>query len=121
MGGNELEVIDHVLAAIVSCTHIRPNVYADRELAFVSDSDAPGVLSYCRKLETVLLGVSINYLPHEQIIRKLDRSAQLFRILLIKTSMSIPYTSIFFELDCCYWSAEAEQRLRQAMSDVACE
>jgi hypothetical protein len=29
--------------------------------------------------------------------------------------MTIPYTSVFFELDCGYWNAEAEQRLRQAM------
>ena len=30
--------------------------------------------------------------------------------------MTIPYTSIFFELDCGYWSAEAEQRLREAIA-----
>jgi hypothetical protein len=29
--------------------------------------------------------------------------------------MTIPYTSVFFELDCGYWNAEAEVRLRQAM------
>jgi hypothetical protein len=27
--------------------------------------------------------------------------------------MTIPYTSVFFELDCGYWNADAEQRLRQ--------
>src|ERR1039458_10655620 len=30
-------------------------------------------------------------------------------MLLIKTDMTIPYTSVFFELDCGYWNAEAEQ------------
>jgi hypothetical protein len=30
--------------------------------------------------------------------------------------MTIPYTSVFFELDCGYWDADAEQRLRQAIS-----
>jgi hypothetical protein len=35
--------------------------------------------------------------------------------LIVKTDMTIPYTSVFFELDCGYWNAEAEQRLRQAM------
>jgi hypothetical protein len=33
--------------------------------------------------------------------------------------MTIPYTSVFFELDCGYWSAAAEQRLRKAMSAAA--
>ena len=96
--------------------HIRVNVYADKELAYVAESDAPGVLSYCRRLESVFKGANVNYLPHEQIIHKLDQSAQLFRILLIKTDMSIPYTSIFFELECGYWNAEAEQRLRKALA-----
>ena len=26
--------------------------------------------------------------------------------------MTIPYTSVFLQLDCKYWSADAEQRLR---------
>ncbi len=58
---------------------------------------------------------SVNCIPHEQIIAKLDQSAQVFRILIVKTDMTIPYTSIFFELDCGYWDAEAEQRLRQSI------
>jgi hypothetical protein len=29
--------------------------------------------------------------------------------------MTIPYTTVFFELDCGYWNAAAEDRLRQAM------
>jgi hypothetical protein len=49
----------------------------------------------------------------------LDQTAQTFRVLIIKTELTIPYTSIFFELDCGYWSAEAEQRLRQSMAASA--
>jgi hypothetical protein len=60
-------------------------------------------------------GCGIRQLPHEEIIAKLDDCARLFRILILKTNLTIPYTSVFFELDCGYWSAEAEQRLRQAM------
>jgi hypothetical protein len=115
-GGDQMAVLEHVLAAVGRCKHIRPNVYADKELAYVAESDAPGVLGYCRGLESVLKGKNVNYLPHEQIIHKLDQSAQLFRILLIKTDMSIPYTSVFFELECGYWNAEAEQRLRKALA-----
>jgi hypothetical protein len=57
----------------------------------------------------------VERLPHEQIIHKLDECAEVFRILIIKTDMTIPYTSVFFELDCSYWNATAEERLRQAM------
>jgi D-ribose pyranose/furanose isomerase RbsD len=115
-GGDQIAVTEHVVAAIAQCRHIRANVYADKELAFVAESDAPGVLDYFRNLEAVLQGADVSYLPHEQIIQKLDESARLFRVLLIKTGMSIPYTSVFFELDCGYWNADAEQRLRKALS-----
>lgn len=118
-GDDQLTVVQYVLGAISAFRHIRANVYADKELAYVAESDAPGVLDYCRKLESVLGGAQVEYNPHEHIIHKLDQSAQIFRILLIKTTMTIPYTSVFFELECGYWSAEAEQRLRKAMSAAA--
>ena len=117
--GDHLNVLQLVLDAIAACRHIRAKVYADKELAYVAESDAPGVQEYCSKLEVMLDGARVVSIPHEQMIQKLDQSAQVFRILLIKTDMSIPYTSIFFELDCGYWSAEAEQRLRLAMSAAA--
>jgi hypothetical protein len=54
-------------------------------------------------------------LPHEQMIAKLDESAKLFRVLIFKSTLAIPYTSVFLELDCGYWATEAEQRLRRSM------
>ena len=110
------EAQKHVLAAIAQCRHIRANVFADKELAYLAESDAPGVLKYCRGLEAALKEANVSYLPHEQIIDKLDESARLFRILLIKTDMTIPYTSVFFQLDCGYWNTDAEHRLRKALS-----
>ena len=65
---------------------------------------------------TLLKSAKTTTLPHEQIIAKLDQTAQVFRVLIIKTELTIPYTSIFFELDCGYWTPRAEQRLRQAMA-----
>jgi D-ribose pyranose/furanose isomerase RbsD len=114
--GEQLAVLEHVLAEIGECKHIRARVYADAELLHVAESDAAGVLKYCKALEALLSGSDVNYLPHEQIIERLDESARLFQILIIKTKMCIPYTSVFFELDCGYWNAEAEQRLRKAIS-----
>jgi L-fucose mutarotase/ribose pyranase (RbsD/FucU family) len=112
---DQIEVVRIVLEAITAARYIRPNVYADKELGFVAENDAPGVMEYRRQLDDLLYNSSVTYLPHEQIIVRLDKSAEVFRILVIKTEMTIPYTSVFFELDCGYWNAEAEQRLRQAM------
>ena len=38
-----------------------------------------------------------------------------FKVLLIKTTLTKPYTSVFFQLECGYWNAEAEKSLRDAM------
>jgi len=111
----QIAVVRQVLDAITASRHVRANVYVDRELAFVHETDAPGIDEYRRQLDAVLYGGSVNRMAHEQIIHKLDQAAQLFRILIVKTQMTIPYTSVFFELDCGYWNPVAEERLRQAM------
>ncbi len=112
---DQLETVQKVFSAIEASRHLRPIVYADSELSFVAESDAPGVTDYREQLSKVFYGTTVTHLPHEQIIHKLDQSAQLFRILIVKTEMTIPYTSVFFELDCGYWNAGAEERLRQAI------
>lgn len=112
---DQIHVVRTVLDAIAASKHIRASVYTDRELGFVEENDAPGIVEYQHRLESLLGGLFARQLPHEQIIARLDQAAQLFRILIIKTSMTIPYTSVFFELDCGYWSAGAEERLRKAV------
>ncbi|MGD0787875.1 MAG: RbsD/FucU domain-containing protein [Terracidiphilus sp.] len=114
-GQAHIHVVQRVLEAITACDHIRANVFVDKELAFVAENDAPGISEFRQQLNTALYGKRVNRIPHEQIIQKLDQSAQVFRILIVKTDMTIPYTSVFFELDCGYWNAEAEERLRQAL------
>ena len=115
-GADKLDAVRHVFDAIAACAHVRANVYVDRELAFVSEEDAPGISDYRRHLEAVLHGAQVAKISHDRIIAKLDESAQVFNILIIKTEMTIPYTSVFFELDCGYWNADAEQRLRHAIA-----
>ena len=54
---------------------------------------------------------------HEDIIRELDASAELFDVLIIKTDLAIPYTSVFFQLECGYWNTESETQLRNKMNN----
>ncbi|MGA3046750.1 MAG: RbsD/FucU domain-containing protein [Terracidiphilus sp.] len=114
-GEDHVHVIRQVLNGIRASIHLRANVYVDRELEVVAESDAPGITEYRQQLDTVLYGATVSHIPHERIIHELDQCARLFKILVIKTGMTIPYTSVFFELDCGYWNAEAEERVRQAM------
>ena len=115
-GAGQIEVARRVRDAIAASKHVRANIYLDQELQFVAESDAPGVSRYRTQLAELLKSAKTTTLTHEQIIAKLDQTAQTFRALIIKTELTVPYTSIFFELDCGYWSADAEQRLRQSMA-----
>jgi hypothetical protein len=113
---NQLEVLRKVLTAIDSSIQVRPIVYMDAELPYVPEKDAPGVTAYRAGLKSVLGGRTVTSLPHEQIIAKVDEVGKTFHILVLKTTMTVPYTSVFLQLNCKYWSDDAEAQLRKAMS-----
>ena len=108
-------VLARTFEIVQGCKHLKATIYTDEELSFVSESDAPGITSYREQLGVLCKNNEVRRLPHEEIISKLDQIAEMFRILLIKTNMRIPYTSVFFEFECGYWNARAEDRLRAAM------
>jgi len=113
---SQLSVVKKVFAALRQSRHVRPIIYVDSELKFVPEDRAPGISTYRKGLNQLLAGKKVERMLHEKIIAKLDEAGKSFRILLIKTPHTQPYTSVFFQLDCAYWSAESEQALRKAMS-----
>lgn len=112
---DHLTVVKAVLDELAKAKHVRPVVYLDAELPHVPEADAKGVSKYRDKLAKLLGDRKPRALPHEQIIAKLDKAGETFKVLVLKTDLALPYTSVFLELDCGYWSPEAEQRLRDAM------
>jgi len=115
-GADQLEVARKVLDAVNASRHVHASVYLDKELEFVAEADAPGVARYRQQLDQLLAGAHTILMPHEQIIARLDQVSQVFRVLIIKTDLTIPYTTVFFELGCSYWSADAEDRMRNVMT-----
>jgi hypothetical protein len=113
---DHLVVLKATLDALQNSKHVRANIYLDAELKSVSEQDAPGVKGFRTKLMDLIAHRDTNVLPHEHIIAKLDESGKLFRILVLKSTLAIPYTSVFLELDCGYWNREAEERLRLSMA-----
>lgn len=111
-GADHLLVLKATLDAIDNSQHVRANVYMDAEFKLVTELDGPGVKRFRQDLARLIGNREKQILEHEQIIAKLDESAKMFRALILKSTLTIPYTSIFLELDCGYWSREAEQCLR---------
>jgi hypothetical protein len=114
-GVDHAEVLQETLRAIASCKHVRAMIYIDAELKYVSEDDVPGSTARRDDIHRLLSDCKASELEHEQIISKLDESAKLFRVLVLKSTLTVPYTSVFLELDCGYWTADAEQRLRSSI------
>jgi D-ribose pyranose/furanose isomerase RbsD len=113
---SQIEVVREVLREINRSIQVRPVVFMDAELPFVTDEDAPGVTTYRAEIRPLLQEYPVEQLPHEKIISNIDEAGKTFRVLVLKTNMTIPYTSVFIRLDCKYWSAEQENRLREKMA-----
>jgi len=115
-GEGQTETLKAVLQLIGECKHIKPNIYEDKELEFVSDEDAKGVLAYQIALKTILKDAPVTVEPHESIIAKLDEAAKTFNVIILKTDMVFPYSSVFINLDCAYWDDEKQARLKKALT-----
>ena len=123
---DQLQVVKTVLDQIAKAKHVRPIIFTDAELKLVPEADAKGVTAYREALAKLLSKSGADKagpdnsepqpLPHEEIISKLDEAGKTFHILILKTTLTIPYTSVFIRLDCGYWTADAERRLREAMA-----
>jgi hypothetical protein len=113
------DVLREVMDEIDHSIHVRPVVYLDAELSFVPERDAPGVSRYRSDLKTLLGTRPVTSLPHEELLRKVDDVSRSYKVLVLKTGATIPYTSVFLQLNCKYWSDEAEVRLRAAMKNAA--
>jgi len=113
---NQLDVVRTVLDQLSKAKHVRPEIFTDAELKVVPETDAAGMTAYREALTSLLGKTNVQSLPHEEIISKLDEAGKTFHVLVLKTNMTIPYTSVFIRLECGYWSADAEKRLREKMA-----
>jgi hypothetical protein len=116
---SQLAVVKEVLAQLSAAKHVKPIIYTDSELNFVPEAYAPGVTVHRQLLAQLLGSKDTHKMLHEQIIQKLDEAGKTFKVLIIKTPLTIPYTTVFFQLDCGYWGPADEARMRDAMKASA--
>jgi hypothetical protein len=112
---DHLQVLTKTIDAITRCGHVRANVLLDAELKAVGEEDAPGVTAFRHDLQQLFGDRNALELEHDQIISKMDKSGALFRILILKSTLRIPYSSVFLELDCAYWDSASEKRVRSSL------
>jgi D-ribose pyranose/furanose isomerase RbsD len=114
-GENLLPVLEKVLQKIQSSAHVKPVVFNDAELHYINDSLAKGAENFKMQLKKVLNGIAAEPILHDSVFVQMSSAAKLFTITVLKTEEVIPYSSVFIQLDCGYWDAHQEKRLRQLM------
>lgn len=115
-GAPQLDVVRYVLATVNRSIHVRPDIYMDAELPFVPDQDAPGASAYRSQIAATLRGYNVQSILHDKIIATVGQTGSEFHVLVLKTTMTVPYSSVFIRLNCRYWSDDAEQRMRVKMA-----
>jgi len=114
-----LSVVKYVASAISSSRHVRATVFLDQELQFVDEHDYPGVCELAKQITGMFSKSQVSSIPHSEVLTRIDEAGKTFRILFIKTTETIPYSSIYIRLDCGYMSPEVEQKIRTAMVAAA--
>lgn len=108
------DVIARVKAMIDEAPHVFAHIYQDSEQGRLCKDLVPGWNDYRASVEKVLGNDDVKSVPHEELIRRLDEVSSLCRVVIIKTPLTLPYTSTFFELDCGYWDSVREEAIRRA-------
>ncbi len=113
--GELLDVLGKVTGKIKSATHVAGIYYTDAELGYISEEMVSGINTFKKNLQQTLAGNNVQTLNHNDVFKRLDDASKLFNVVVLKTEQVLPYTSVFIELDCGYWSADNEAKLRDLM------
>ncbi|MFY7901148.1 MAG: hypothetical protein ACOVNY_13250 [Chitinophagaceae bacterium] len=109
---NLLPTLEYVLNKVNNSSHVKPIIYQDKELGFITEEQSKGITKFIENSKVILSNQPVNTILHDSVFKKLDVESKLFKILVIKTNEIIPYTSVFMQLDCAYWNEEKERNLR---------
>ena len=80
----------------------------------ITEEDMPGV-DNLRKEMARICGDEAQSILHEELLKRMDEAGKLYSIVVIKTTLTMAYTTSFFELDCAYWNGEKQVNLDKAM------
>ncbi len=109
-----LDVLEKVKGMIDKAPHVFAHIYRDKELSFISEKDMPGVDSLRAGMDRIC-GNEASSVVHEDLIARLDAAGRLYSVVIIKTPLTMAYTTTFFELDCAYWNGDQQKKLDEAM------
>lgn len=112
---NLLPVLKYALQQVNSSSNVKPIIYRDKELQFITKEESKGVIAFRNDQNKLIGSLPVQTILHDSVFKKLDEASKLFKIVVLKTNETIPYSSVFLQLDCGYWNAAKEAQLRKNM------
>lgn len=114
-GESYFQLLSQVLALLKRQRHVAPVVFEDSELHYLTDGQVPGIGVFKQRLGHILGRRPVQTMLHEKMIANLDSVGKTFRVIILKSTLTKPYTSVFMRLDCGYWGDAQEKKLRAIM------
>lgn len=112
---NLLSVLKYTLSELEQSKHVKPVIFTDKELNFITPAQVANINQYRESLHHEIRNFNVQTINHDSVFTRIDEASKLFRILVLKTEEVIPYSSVFIQLDCKYWNAEKQRQLEQSM------
>lgn len=110
---NLMSVLAYTMIQINRSSHVKPIIYTDKELKYITPDLVLGIEDYRNSLLNQLEKEEPMVMLHDSIFVKIDQAAKQFKVLVLKTNETIPYSSVFIYLDCKYWNSSKENQLRK--------
>jgi hypothetical protein len=107
--------LDYVLKVIDESQHVKPNVFFTRESQVLENDSAPGIDQLRQQVRQSIHQMATTTMEQDSLLTVLQDINRSFDVLIIRTTTTLPYSSVFIELQPGYWDAEAEEKLRLRM------
>lgn len=110
-------VLDYVLSSMDESGHAGATAWISAELEKIPDRDAMGIEEIYQEIWRQLNEAKITTKTalEQEILEMVEDQAADYRVLVLKSTTQLPYTTVYLQLDCRYWDETREKRLRDAL------
>lgn len=92
--------------------------YQDEELKALTDDLCPGIQDYRSTVQKFVPESEVSYVRHDKLLSRINSVSNSYNVLVIKTKLVLPYTSLFIELDCKYWNKDSQEKLEKTLREM---
>lgn len=112
-----LPVLNEVISLLKAADHVQPDVVLDQEWFELTDDECQGISRLRDEAHPLFEGLKVEPVWHKDLLSSLAEVSRTYTILVIKTTSTIPYTSVFLRLECGYWGGPNEESFRKRLGE----